>query len=372
MRRRGQYSSRSRARRKGYLPDETLSLGCAGCSLRGPCGGLRDQSRRFSCLDDCCGGSADCDDVCPRNLSFSDRVREIGGFDFRPLTAENPSRPDALPLTMPMIYHGYRRISPARLSHVAVPLFRLLSRRDCIPIHRTDKDVCEDLLIAPEARLFLSGVERDAPLERLWSIGRARRREVFERLRDLNVCGVSTPNFTTFRDRPRPDALHSLSRINLVFDEMQVAGLPAVLHINCMVERDYERLAEWIAREAGVSHVAAEFGTGLKVGTRASLHTIWLIELARRVPRPLHLVLRGGFQNAAALATAFSGITLIETDSFSKTRNRQEAFLTTNAGLGWRSTPLAPNTPLDSLLATNIFLRASTLRDLLAAGSRAA
>lgn len=364
-------SKRTRARRKAYWPDVTLSLGCYLCSLRGPCGGLHDQSRRMNCFDDCCG-KADCDVVCPRNPDFARRVEEIGGFEFPNLTEKAPSQPAVLPAAMPIIYHGYRRRTPLRVGHAALPLFRVLSRHDGLPMHQSPESLRESFLVAEDTQLFLSGVDRDAPLERFWALGRSQRREVFARLRDLGISGVSTPNFSTFTDVPRPDALHALVRIARIFDEMQAAGMPAVLHLNGMFERDYERLAEWIARHPGVTHVAAEFGTGLKAEDRGALHVGWLADLAAHVGRPLHLVVRGGFSHLPALAGAFSGVTVLETNSFSKTMYRQEAMLTSNAELGWRTRVSAANEPLDDLLAANVFLQTSVLVDALGGRRRAA
>lgn len=365
-------SRRSRARRKAYWPDVTMSLGCSGCSIRDLCGGLCDNSRRMSCLDDCCGGKPDCDIVCPRNPDYAARLREIGGFEFPPLTTNNPTVPADLPLAMPVIYHGYRRATPLRVPHAAVPLFRVLSRRDGTPLHGSAESLRQSLLIAPDTRLFLSGVDRDAPLERFWSLGRARRRDILLRLADHNVSGISTPNFSTFTDVPRTDALHALVRIGLMFDEMQLAGLPAVLHINGMFERDYVRLAEWIVRLPGVTHIASEFGTGTRSAPRAALHVQWLLALAARVGRPLHLVLRGGLSHAATLSNGFAGLTVLETDSFCKTMYRREAVLISNTELTWRPTLSFINQPLDDLLAANVYLQGSVLRDSLGGGRRAA
>jgi hypothetical protein len=171
---------------------------------------------------------------------------------------------------------------------------------------------------------------------------------------------------------PRPDALHALVRIAKIFEEMQTAGVPAVLHLNGMFERDYVRSAEWIARHPGVTHVATEFGTGLRAEDRGALHAGWLADLAAHVGRPLHLVVRGGFIHLPVLAETFSGVTVLETNSFSKTMRRQEAVLASNAELGWRTKFSAANEPLDDLLAANVFLQTSVLIDALGGRRRAA
>jgi hypothetical protein len=310
--------------------------------------------------------------VCPRNPDYAARLREIGGFKFPPLAAQEPIVPVDLPIVMPVIYHGYRRTAPLHVAHAAVPLFRILSRRDGSLLRPSAESLRQAFLIAPDARLFLSGVDRDAPLERFWSLGRHRRRDILMRLADLNISGISTPNFSTFTDVPRTDALHALVRIGLIFDEVQLAGLPAVLHINGMFEHDYARLAEWIARQPGVTHLATEFGTGARSAPRAGLHTQWLLALAQRVGRPLHLVLRGGLNQAAALSKGFAGLTVLETDSFCKTMYRREAIPTSNSELAWRPTLSFINQPLDDLLASNVYVQGSVLRDSLGGGRRAA
>lgn len=371
-RRRVPSSRRARSRRKANYPYMTLALGCAGCSLLSDCGGIRDNSGRIDCRDDCCGGKSGCDIVCPRNRDYAARVGEIGGFAFPNLPTPQPAKPAGLPLVMPVIYHRYRRDRPLQVADAAVPLFRVLSRFNSEPLYRTPDQLRSAFLLSPDARIFLSGVDRDAPLERFWAAGQTRRRDILLRLADLGISGISTPNFSTFTDVPRPDAMHALVRIALIFDEMQQAGLPAVLHLNGMFERDYERLAEWIARHPGITHVAVEFGTGTRSATRAALHKGWLLALASRVGRPLHLVQRGGAHHAAALSTGFAGLTVLETDSFCKTMYRREAVFTSNTQISWRPTLSFVNQSLDDLLGANVFVQGSVLRDLIRSGSRAA
>jgi len=81
-------------------------------------------------------------------------------------------------------------------------------------------------------------------------------------------------------------------------------------------------------------------------------HVKWLHGLARSLPRPLHLTIRGGTDLAANLISSFPEITLVDSDSFMKTINRQEAYQS-NRGLMWNQVSTTKGEALNDLFLHN-------------------
>src|SRR3546814_4136622 len=54
------------------------------------------------------------------------------------------------------------------------------------------------------------------------------------------------------------------------------------------------------------------------------------------------------------LRAAFAGVTMIDTDAFTKTRCRQEAQFRHDGKLVWRKHPTPPGAPIDALLQQNV------------------
>lgn len=365
-------NARSRSSRRVFWSDVTPSLGCQSCVFHDPCGGLQDLSRRLSCLDDCCGGAAACDTVCPRHPDFAERYSEANGFKFPALSHIAPAAFAPLPSVIPMIYHGNRREDPLQAPFAALPLFKLLRRADSAPRFESADAVRDSFKLHRTTALFLSGVDRDPPLERFWSVGRTQRRAITRRLFDLNIAGVSAPNYSTFKDVPLTDALHALGRIALVFENMRSTGMNTALHLNGITARHYERLADWITAEAVITHVSVDFGTGSKSRARSLAHATLLAALGETCGLRLHLVLRGGTQWLHLLTPAFASITILDTSSFCKTMWRQRAVPVSNEMLAWRPHPTEPGASLSPLLAQNIDTHGSFLRDAVAASRAAA
>jgi hypothetical protein len=348
-------TARTRTRRRASYSDITMSLGCTGCVWLPICGGLRDHSRRHNCLDDCCGELDGCDVVCVRNPDFTSRLREVEGFDFQllPKGLMAPPRPP-LPMIMPMIYHGNRRSGVLPVEYAALPLFRIISRADGTLLHADAAALRRAYRVGDRTQLYLSGVDRDAPLERFWGVSMSRRKATFATLREFGACGVSGPNYSTFRDVPRTDALHALKRIALVYEEMLLAGLPAALHLNGIFEEDYVRTAAWITAHRVIGDVAADFGTGQRGKPRGEQHARWIAALGAENGGRLHLIMRGGARWLPILLPAFAGITIIDTTSFFKTMHRQRFTPRGNEEMLWRPSPMELGAPVDRLLAHNI------------------
>lgn len=332
----------------------TCSLGCVSCVDRPICGGAHNNASFFDCGDYCrCDDKEACDLVCwgkPRQ--YVERLREVRGLDFMNVPRTSIVAIEALPPMVPLIEHATARVSSVNSPIVALPLYALVNA-NLGALRYPDRDALSQKFgIDPNARLVISGVARDRKIERYWAI--QDRPALLEQLVALKIALITPPNFSVLSDVPRTDNLHAMKRILISAVEMMHAGLPAALHVNARTERDYDRWAELIAERPEIQYLAFEFATGAGRGERLDWHVAQLIKLAARVPHALRLVVRGGMRALEPLRSAFTSVTMIDTDAFTKTRCRQEAHFLPEGKLVWRKRPTAPGEPIDALLQQNV------------------
>jgi hypothetical protein len=297
----------------------TPGLGCARCRERDLCGGLVIKAAFLDCLQFCCGKSQNCDRVCRNNPDYVDRLREVGTFDLNTVPRGPVLDAPALPPILPIIFHGNGRDVPIRADAVALPLYRMFNRRTGAPRFADGTAMRSQFGIAPETAVLLTGTDRDPPLERWWGLGETARRSIIRSLKNAGVVITTTPNYSLFLDRPRWDDLHSMKRIAIVHSEFLSEGLPAALHVNGRTDADFRRCTNYVLMRPEITHLAYEFTTGTGAAGRREKHASWLVELARSVPRPLHLMIRGGAELRRSLNTTFANVTFLDTSVFMKT-----------------------------------------------------
>lgn len=340
------------------------ALGCHGCPERPVCGGICAAAPYFDCLTYCCGKPASCSSVCrAAPEAFARRMWEVEGFDLSNVPRGEVMDAPALPQVVPVFFHGSRREGRAAPEAAALPLCAMFGRRDGAPRFRDPEALRKAFRLAPDTPLVLTGTDEDPPLERWWEIGATRRAAVIRAMRVAGVGMVTTPNYSLTTNVPRWDDLYAIKRIGLVHAEFLAGGMPAALHVNGRTDADFRRWTEFIAARPEVTHVAYEFTTIW--GTRRDQHAAWLTGLAAGVGRPLHLVVRGGFDLLGRLVPAFAGLTVLETESFMRTMKRRRAVPEGNARLGWRAAPTKPGAPLDALHAANTEEVRAWLRSLM-------
>lgn len=197
----------------------TPSLGCMACPERSLCGGLSIAGAAFDCTDLCCSEPESCDKVCRCNPDFSDRVREVDGFALEAMSRTPILAPPSLPRVVPVLFHGNRRTGGLAYAVVALPFFRVLDRHGGTPRFATRQALLAAFGIAPGTPIVLTGIDRDAPLERWWGLGEARRRAAIRALLAVGAVLATTPNYSLFVDVPRWDDLHAMKRIAIVHRE---------------------------------------------------------------------------------------------------------------------------------------------------------
>jgi hypothetical protein len=344
--------------------DKPLSLGCVNCPEQKICGGLHTSGNHFDCLVFCeCDNPSDCQYVCPNNLElFMARFHEVLGFDFENVPRAPVLSYPSLPLSVPLLYHSSGRLGRLKMDTVAVPLSFLWDRKTGLLRFNTREAVAEAFGFDEGARLIISGVDHDQPIEDYWSYRRATR--LPEQLAALRPDLITTPNYSMPLDTPRWENLHNMKRIAICSSEFTSAGIPTSLHLNARTDRDYERWTEFVAKREEIRSVTMEYATGAAKQERGEWHTDRLVALASAVQRPLQLVVRGGSVHLKELHDAFSEVIFIDTTSFIKTINRQKFVLRQGKKADWQPVVTPKAQPLDALLQHNAEAFARMISDV--------
>jgi len=350
----GEARNRRRERRLWDQPNLTPSLGCSSCPEVGLCGGLHTKFGLFDCMGHCCQMPDTCSKVCRlKAADFTQRVREIGGFDLGNTPRSLPVPAPALPVVVPVVYHGNNRERLYGGPAVALSLYRVLRRATGEPRFVTESELRAEFRLSPDTVIILTGTDQDPPLERWWRYG-VRRPEIIATLRRLGVKIVTTPNYSLFANSPRWDDMHSMKRIALVNSEFLLAGLASALHVNARSDTDVQRWIRFVSDREEISHLAYEFTTGSGRAERREIHAHWLSKIAKSAGRPLTLIVRGGTEVLPILAEAFHSLIVLETSAFMKTMKRRRAVVDGNAGLSWEHVPTAADSPLDDVFEHNV------------------
>jgi hypothetical protein len=358
-----------RRQRRRWDEGETLpmALGCVVCPDRDTCGGIRKRQDAFSCLDDCCGKPDSCDGMCPNNLiGFKEKWREVNGLGLDNLPRAEACAAPPLPSYIPYIYHGNRRAVPLDIPAVALPLRRFY-RHDGRPRFTSRAEVEATFGIAPHTQIVLIGSGRDKPIEGWWKLSE-KRGPLLAAVQALGITLITGPNYSIFTDEVRYNDMHSMKRIGTTWQEIVAAGIPGAYHLNARTPHDYQRLANFIAARPEVTDVAFEFKTGASWRKRVGFHLAELVQLPKRVARPLHLVMIGGMTAIPALAPAYDRMTYIDTSAFMNSVHRQRLYLDNECKMRKISELTLAGEPIDDLLVENIAVMRSRVESLINGG----
>jgi hypothetical protein len=261
-----------------------------------------------------------------------------------------------------MIYHGSSRVGELNEPYVSVPLHFLHSKRDGKPRFRSKGELCNGLGLRSDACVIASGVGQDNQIEPFWRLNSP---EFLAGLKQMGIALFTTPNFSLSNDAPRPDNLHAMKRIALIWSAMANAGLPTAVHVNARTDRDYARWTDWLGSRPEVTAIAFEFGTGAGKEERVQDHVQRLCAIATQVGRPLTIVVRGGLRHLMTLRTYFASVVLLDTTPFTKTYQRQRGVVRQGEKLIWEKADgrFKRGTPIDELLAHNIEMSRRSIVD---------
>ena len=222
-----------------------------------------------------------------------------------------------------MIFHSYSRSRPPKAKTVALSLYEMFDKRT----GRSGSKAavrCSTTSNWPMTRGLFSAERKRFPDRAVVEPGQSR--TGYARLIELGIAMITTPNYSFFGDVPRLDNLFNMKRIALVWSEIQREGIPCAIHLNARTDKDFQRWVEFLCDHPEITHIAFEFEAGAGAPNRIAWHIEHLNNLAQAVPRPLHLVVRGGGGELRVLRPAFSGITLIDTSPFVKTQKKGDAW----------------------------------------------
>lgn len=169
-------------------------------------------------------------------------MREVGTFALENIPRAPVLAAPPLPPVVPMLFHGDCREVPLGPAPVALPLYRMFSRRSGALRFESHEALCAEFGLGPGTAVALTGTDEDPPLERWWEY-QSRRREIIRGLRALGVVMSTTPNFSLFVNVPHHVDLHAIKRIGLVHWEFLAEGLPCALRVNGRTETDFRRWA---------------------------------------------------------------------------------------------------------------------------------
>jgi len=334
-------------------PGRSVSLLCLKCPDVDVCGGLTTKRSALDCTQFCAACDVDkCENICARRADFADRVREVGGFSFDDLPKSHPIPVPKLPDFVPLIMHRSRRRLRLASDAVAIRLRDLFSWRTGLPKYGDRTELAEAFRVLESAALLIVGTSEDRPIEAYW--GQARGHGFPEALLKLRPALVTTPNFSLFTNVPRWTDLHSMKRIAICWQEMVNAGVSASLHVNARTEKDWERWLRFVSEREEVVSISYEFGTGAANPARGAWHAEHLCKLARAVPRPMQLVVKGGSKHLSKLRSSYQHVVLCDATPFMKTVHRHRLHLGRDGDAKWGTAPTAKGEYLDSLLADNI------------------
>lgn len=338
-------------------PGQSVVIGCLPCPLREEeCGGIAPKSHLYSCRDHCrCEGEEVelCPLVCPNSpRRLVAATREVNGFALDLLPAR-PLGAVELPALVPILCDGSRFEGPLALEAVAVPLGKTFHGRTGEPRFQSRNELLDRFRLRTATHLVISGVSQEQPIEWFWT--RARKEGIYESIRRLNPALVTVPNFSVWVNVPREDNLYNMKRIAIVWREMADAGIPAALHPNARTPHDWNRWAHFLRAHPEIVCLSYEFTTGGKPQAGGDRHVAGLVALARKVDRPLRIVIRGGLRYMRRLQRSFSSVThLTSAPQMAAKNGRCLSFDSLTGRIRQQPVALDRTAPLNHLFGQNL------------------
>jgi len=333
-------------------PPGPVAATCRSCPIFDRCGGIQNSRPLLNCFDQFCCGDGSCDNICLHHPEFVARLQEVGGLgvDNLPRLRQEPIR---LPNYVPMIHHANRRSKVISSEYVALDPYKLfrLKQREYSAVAHTPESLRRYFRVASNANVILRGTAIDADLERYWSYRNVS--NVCEKIASLDVSLFVGPNFSTFLDVPRTDALFNRKRQLLCLSELSEAGVSVAPHLSATMPSDWRFWCDYLQDNFAVTHVALNCQTGYKRASEGRKAIRQIESMQQQIGRGLSLLLVGGGQFLKSASHRFSNVTLIDSEPFMRTMKRRR-MTSSNGKRRWEETFTLENQPLDCLLSENV------------------
>jgi hypothetical protein len=197
----------------------------------------------------------------------------------------------------------------------------------------------------------MRGTAKDLALEKYWEY--RRRDQAPTQIAALDVLAAVGPNFSHFLAVPRTDNLFNRKRQLICLEELHVAGVPPIPHLNAVMPSDWHFWQEYLVENPTVSVVAIEFQTGNRNSTQGCKALRHVAHIQQEIGRTLHPVIVGGGQFLDYVAERFDKFTLMDSEPFMKAIKRR-AFEPKDEQRGWQESFSLERQPLDDLIHRNI------------------
>jgi hypothetical protein len=224
---------------------------CGGCPWRSECGAmLDDKACRSKWRAKREGGGQVLHPAQPITKDF---IASVGGPSLGDAVG-TPVRVPTLPSYLPQI-----RVRRALRGHLgdrayAVTAGTVIGTRSRM---LTAEEIRENVGLHEDQLLVLLLFGKDEFLERLWD-----QRETF--LVQLAAGGfdlITSPSYSLWEPRPRPEHLYAMKRSHLVFSILRELGAPVVPRLGWAIEHDVARLAAWANANPTSTHFAIDLTT---------------------------------------------------------------------------------------------------------------
>lgn len=337
---------------KKLRPPGPVAATCRDCPIFDRCGGIQNARPLMNCFDQFCCGDGSCDNVCIHHPDFRKQLWEIGGWDVDQLPQLNQEQLE-LPNFVPMVHHFNRRINQLQVDFAAIDPYKLFALKGGQYIAHADSPirVREHFGISKNAKVILRGTAVDADLEKYWAYRHVS--DACKLIASLDISLFIGPNFSTFLDVPRTDALFNRKRQILCLSELSEAGVSVAPHLSATMPADWRFWSSFLSNNPKVTHVALNCQTGYKRPHQGRTAIRKIEKIQQTLGRELKLILIGGGQFLDFASSKIKSVTLIDSNPFIKTMKRRRMDTSSNKRI-WNESFSLENQPLDSLLRENV------------------
>lgn len=287
--------------------------GCRHCTFLPECGGLDGTLDFFGChrttREVCRANKWTCPECSP-----GEYLRRKMAVERRARGTARPAGPSLrLPRYVPNLQHRFGWSGRLARDAVAIPTHQVIGGRGRRfgPLFASAKELRRKFHLGPDTQVLLVSVSEDPFLERYWRWAKEAR--AAERLAELEIAGITIPNFSFFSDAPRFHHLYNRGRLEACLNELAEVDVRVIPHVHALTSGDLAYWRGWLRAHSEIRHVCREFQTGND--EKAIDELAWLQD---QLNRDLHPIIVGGARFAERLHSMFTHYTIIDSTPFMK------------------------------------------------------